>query len=139
MDLRQYHVIYEAIEDIRDAMHGMLEPVYEDVTIGRAEVLATFKISRIGVIAGCLVQEGRVERGAEIRVRRGEELIYEGRLDSLRHVNEDLATVEAGTECGIASEGFRGWKVGDLIEAHRQVEVPRKLRTADAAVGAAGR
>jgi translation initiation factor IF-2 len=139
VDLRQYHVIYEAIEDIRDAMHGMLEPVYEDVTIGRAEVLATFKISRIGVIAGCLVQEGRVERGAEIRVRRGEELIYEGRLDSLRHVNEDLATVEAGTECGIASEGFRGWKVGDLIEAHRQVEVPRKLRTADAAVGAAGR
>ena len=140
VDLRLYNVIYEAIEDIRDAMHGMLEPVYEDVVIGRAEVLATFKISRIGVIAGSLVTEGRVERGADIRVLRGEEVIYEGRLDSLKHINEEMSAVEVGTECGIASEGFRGWKVGDVIECHRQVEVPRKLRTASdtsASVGAA--
>jgi len=140
VDLRLYNVIYEAIEDIRDAMYGMLEPVYEDVVIGRAEVLATFKISRIGVIAGSLVTEGRVERGADIRVLRGEEVIYEGRLDSLKHVNEEMSAIEVGTECGIASEGFRGWKVGDVIECHRQVEVPRKLRSATeagASVGAA--
>jgi translation initiation factor IF-2 len=140
VDLRLYKVIYEAIEDIRDAMHGMLEPVYEDVIIGRAEVIAIFRISRIGVIAGCRVTEGRLERGAQIRVSRGDEQTYEGRLDSLKHVNEDMAAIEVGTECGIASEGFRGWKVGDTVECHRQVEVPRKLRPARearAAVGAA--
>lgn len=127
VDIRTFRVIYEAIDEIRAAMHGMLEPIYEDRVLGRAEVLQTFRISRVGVVAGCLVTEGRVERGAEMRVLREGEVVYEGRIESLRHLTEDVEAVEAGTECGIATTEYRGWKIGDVIECHRQVEIPRRL------------
>jgi len=127
VDIRTFNVIYEAIDEIRAAMHGLLEPIYEDRTLGRAEVLQTFRISRIGVVAGSVVTEGHVERGAEMRVYREEELIYEGRIDSLKHLTDDVPTVEVGTECGIASLDYRGWKPGDIIECHKEVEVPRRL------------
>jgi len=127
VDVRTFNVIYEAIDEIRAAMHGMLEPIYEDRVLGRAEVLQTFRISRIGVVAGCIVSEGRIERGADMRVLREEELIYEGRIESLKHVAEDVSSVDVGTECGIATSDYRGWKIGDIIEAHRQVEIPRRM------------
>ena len=127
VDVRTFNVIYEAIDEIRAAMHGMLDPIYEDRVLGRAEVLQTFRISRIGVIAGSIVTEGRVERGADMRVHRENELIYEGRIESLRHLAEDVSSVDVGTECGIASSDYRGWKIGDIVECHRQVEIPRRL------------
>jgi translation initiation factor IF-2 len=127
VDVRTFNVIYEAIDEIRAAMHGMLDPIYEDRVLGHAEVLQIFRISRIGVVAGCIVTEGRVERGADMRAYREEELIFEGRIESLKHLAEDVSTVDVGTECGIASSDFRGWKIGDTIECHRQVEIPRRL------------
>jgi len=133
VEVRLYTVIYEALQEMRALMHGLLEPIYEDVTIGQAEVLDTFRIARYGTVAGCVVTEGRIEAGADLRLYRDEEVIREGRIDSLRHLTEDVASVEAGTECGIATSGFRGWKVGDIIEAHRQVEIPRKLPAPTAA------
>lgn len=133
VEIRLYTVIYEAIQEMRALMHGMLEPIYEDVTIGRAEVLDTFRVARFGTVAGCLVTEGRIEAGADLRLYRDGELIREGRIDSLRHLTEDVDSVDTGTECGIATAGFRAWKVGDIIEAHRQVEVPRKLPAPTAA------
>ncbi|MBM3499394.1 MAG: translation initiation factor IF-2, partial [Armatimonadetes bacterium] len=130
VDVRTFNVIYEAIDEIRAAMHGMLDPIFEDRTLGHAEVLQTFRISRVGVIAGCLVTEGRIERGAEMRVYRENELIYQGRIDSLKHVAEDVRSIDVGSECGIATPDFRGWKIGDTIECHRQVEIPRRLPAA---------
>ncbi len=133
VEIRLYTVIYEAIQEMRALMHGMLEPIYEDVTIGRAEVLDTFRVARFGTVAGCLVTEGRIEVGADLRLYRDDELVREGRIDSLRHHTEDVDSVDAGMECGIATTGFRAWKVGDVIEAHREVEVPRKLPAPTAA------
>ncbi len=133
VEVRLYTVIYEALQEMRALMHGLLEPIYEDVTIGQAEVLDTFRIARFGTVAGCVVTEGRIEAGADLRLLRDDELIREGRIDSLRHLTEDVDSVEAGTECGIATTGFRGWKVGDVIEAHHQVEIPRKLPAPTAA------
>jgi translation initiation factor IF-2 len=130
VDIRTFNVIYEAIDEIRAAMHGMLDPIFEDRMLGRAEVLQIFRISRVGVIAGCLVTEGRVERGAEMRVSRDGEVIYEGRIDSLKHVAEDVRSIDVGSECGIATPDFRGWKAGDTIECHKQVEIPRRLPAA---------
>jgi translation initiation factor IF-2 len=127
VDIRTFNVIYEAIDEIRAAMHGMLEPIYEERILGRAEVLQTFRISRVGVVAGCLVTEGRIERGADMRVFRDGETVYAGRLESLKHVTEDVSQVDVGTECGIATPAFRGWKAGDTIECHRLVEIPRRL------------
>jgi translation initiation factor IF-2 len=142
VDIRTFNVIYEAIDEIRAAMHGMLEPIYEDRLLGRAEVLQTFRISRVGVVAGCLVTEGHVERGAEMRVYRDDEVVYEGRLDSLKHVADEVSRVEVGMECGIASPDYRGWKIGDLVECHKEVEIPRRMpapRDArPSSVGAAG-
>ncbi|MGQ9732810.1 MAG: translation initiation factor IF-2 [Candidatus Zipacnadales bacterium] len=127
VNIRTFNVIYEAIDEIRAAMYGMLEPIYEDRVLGRAEVLQTFRISRVGIVAGCLVTEGYIERGAEMRVFRDGELIYEGRIDSLRHLQDAVPRIDAGNECGIATLEWRGWKEGDIIEVHKQVEVPRKL------------
>jgi translation initiation factor IF-2 len=133
VELRLYSVIYEALQEMRAIMHGMLEPIFEDVTLGQAEVLDTFRVGRYGTVAGCLVNEGQIEVGADMRLYRDGELIREGRIDSLRHHTEDVESVDAGMECGIATIGFRGWKVGDVIEAHREVEVPRKLPAPTAA------
>ena len=127
IDIRTYNVIYEALDEIRAAMHGMLDPVYEEQFLGRAEVLQVFKSSSAGVIAGCVVTEGHVEINADMRVHRGDEVVYEGRLRSLRHVAQDVSSIDVGTECGIATPAFRQWAEGDIIEASKQVEVPRKI------------
>jgi translation initiation factor IF-2 len=127
VEIRSYDIIYQALEDIEAALLGRLEPVYEDVLIGRAEVLQLFRVSRIGVIAGCRVTEGRLERGAELRVYRGNEEVWRGPLQSLRHFDQDVRSIEAPNECGIANANFRGWQVGDRIEAWTRVQVERTL------------
>jgi len=106
VDVRLYRVIYDAIEDIEHALKGMLEPIYEEKVIGHVEVRQTFKASGVGTIAGSYVLDGKVERGCKCRVSRGEELIFEGNLASLKRFKDDVKDVAAGYECGLVFENF---------------------------------
>jgi translation initiation factor IF-2 len=101
---------------VQKALQGMLEPEIKEVQIGRAEVLATFRISKVGQVAGCRVQQGEIRRNARCRVWRGEEKIHEGELASLKHEKDDVREVRTGFECGIAFKGFNDFQVGDIIE-----------------------
>ena len=116
VDIRQYTVIYQLIDDMDRALKGMLEPVYEEVVIGHAQVRAIFPIRRRGNVAGCYVMDGEVTRNAQVRVLRDEGEIFDGRIDSLRRFQEDVPEVKAGYECGIAIAGFDQFQVGDLLE-----------------------
>ncbi len=127
VDIRTYRVIYDAIDDIKSAMEGMLKPTYEENVIGQAEVRETFKISRIGTIAGCYVINGKIPRNANVRVVRDDVEIYDGKIASLKRFKEDVREVNSGFECGIQIENFNDIKVGDIIEAYETVEVKRKL------------
>jgi len=127
VEMRSYDVIYEVLDDIRRAMIGMLEPIYEEQTIGEAEVLQTFESSRLGVIGGCRVTSGRMARGARIEVVRNGDQVFDGELSSLRRFENNVATVEAPQECGIAADEFNGWEPGDAITAYQEVEVERSL------------
>ncbi len=129
VEIRSYEVIYEVIDDLRDAMTGMLAPVYREKPLGKAEVRALFRISRIGVIAGCHVIEGTLRRGEPMRVKRNGETIWQGPLTSLKHVKEDVREISAGYECGISVDGFNGFQEGDIIEVHTMERVTRTLQS----------
>ncbi len=117
VDIRTYNVIYKLIEDVELALKGMLEPVYEDVVIGTAEVRAVFKVPRAGRIAGCYIREGEARRNAQARVKRKGQVIYEnGTVSSLRRFDEDVREVRAGFECGVGLSGFDAFQEGDVIE-----------------------
>ncbi len=131
VEVRTYDVIYEVLDDIRRAMVGMLDPIYEQQLVGEAEVLQTFRVSRVGVIAGCRVTNGRLERGVRIEVMRSDEQVFDGPLTSLRRFENDVAVVEAPQECGIAAEGFNNWEEGDAIKAYIEVEIRRTLPEED--------
>jgi translation initiation factor IF-2 len=134
VDIRTYRVIYRAIEDVRDALVGLLEPdIVEDI-IGELEVRATFRASRLGTIAGCYVTEGVVRRSAHVRLIREGTVVHEGRIASLKRFNEDTREVSAGFECGLLIEDYNDVKEGDQIEAFELREV---ARTAQAAAPAA--
>src|SRR5690606_3256139 len=123
VEVNLYRVIYEAIEDVEKAIEGLLEPVYEEVVLGRAEVRATFRVPGVGTVAGCYVTEGKIVRNAEARVLRDNVVIYEGRLASLRRFKEDVREVSEGYERGIGVERFNDIKEGDVIEAFQMQEV----------------
>lgn len=131
IEVRLYSVIYEILEDIQKAALGMLEPIYEEQFIGRAQVLQLFKISRWGVVAGCRITDGRLQRGARIEVKRDGEIVFDGQLTSLRRLKDEVSTAEAPNECGVYAANFRGWAEGDVIEAYAQVEIERKRPTTD--------
>lgn len=117
VDVRQYNIIYKLIEDVELALHGLLEPVYEDVVIGRAEVRAVFKVPRQGFIAGCYVGNGEARRNAQVRVlRKGEILIEGANVSSLKRFEEDVREVRTGFECGVGVANFNDFKEGDMIE-----------------------
>ncbi len=125
VDVRLYKVIYQAIEDIEAAMKGMLDPIFEEKIIGHAEVRQIFKASAIGNIAGSYVLDGEFQRGCKIRIRRGDEQIYEGELASLKRFKDDVKEVKAGFECGLVFDGFDKMQELDIVEAYIMVEVPR--------------
>jgi len=125
VDIRQYSVIYKAVEDVEDAMKGMLDPVFEEKILGHAEIRAIFKASKIGNIAGSYVLDGMLSRGCKVRVYRAEEMIYEGSLASLKHFKDDVKEVKKGFECGLVFEGFDAIQELDTVEAYTMVEVPR--------------
>ena len=123
VEIKLYTIIYDLIEDIKRALTGMLEPVYEEVVQGRAEVRDLFKVPKIGVIARCMVTHGQIIRGAHARLLRDSVVIYEGRIESLKRFKEDAREVSAGYECGIGLGGFNDIKIGDVIEAYVQQKV----------------
>jgi len=116
VDIRQYEIIYKLIEDVDKALKGMLEPVYVDKVIGHAEVRQLFKIKSVGMVAGCIVRDGVAQREARARVQRGDVVIFDGEVHSLRRFQEDVKEVKTGFECGVALEGFTDLKEGDLIQ-----------------------
>uniref|UniRef100_A0A7C4GGG1 Translation initiation factor IF-2 n=1 Tax=candidate division WOR-3 bacterium TaxID=2052148 RepID=A0A7C4GGG1_UNCW3 len=126
IEIRTYRIIYAAIDDIRAAMLGMLEPEKKETRIGRAEVKQVFRIPRRGLIAGCVVQEGRLARDARVRVLRQDKEIFDGEVSSLRRFKDDVKEVEAGMECGVGIENISDLEEGDVLEFYRIEEVRRK-------------
>jgi translation initiation factor IF-2 len=129
VEIRLYNIIYEVIEDIRAALEGMLEPTYREKLLGRAEVRQVFTVSRLGLVAGCMVGEGRLLRGAQARLVRDRTVLYQGRIASLRRFKDDVREVAAGYECGVNLENFKDIQVGDVIEAYELEQVLRRLET----------
>ena len=125
VDVRLYKVIYQAIDDIEAAMKGMLAPIYEEKVTGHAEIRQLFRASGIGTIAGSYVTDGNIQRGCKVRIRRGEEQIFEGALASLKRFKDDVKEVRTGYECGLVFEGFNDIQELDTVEAYIMVEVPR--------------
>ena len=123
VDIRFYDVIYQLIDDIRAAIFGMLKPIYKENVIGRAEVRQTFHVPKMGMIAGCSVLDGRVERNARTRVLRDSVVVYDGKISSLRRFKDDVKEVKAGFECGIGIENFNDLKEKDILEAYEIQEI----------------
>ena len=126
IEIRLYSIIYDAINDIKDAIEGMLEPVMKEEIVASVEVLEIFKISKVGTVAGCVVREGRLQRNTPIRVIRDGIVIYTGKLGSLKRFKDDVKEVAAGQDCGLNIESFNDIRVGDIVEGYEQVEVKRK-------------
>jgi len=127
IDIRNYSIIYDAIDDLRDAMEGMLSPVMKEEVTGTAEIRELFKISKIGTIAGCMVTDGKIFRNSKIRLIREGVVIYTGELTALRRFKDDVKEVAKGYDCGIQVKNYNDIKELDLIEAFQQVEVKKKL------------
>lgn len=127
IDIRLYSIIYDAIEELKSAMEGMLAPEFEEKIVANVEIRETFKITKVGTIAGCMVLEGKITRNHDIRVIRDGVVIYTGHLASLKRYKDDVKEVSAGYECGLNIQNFNDIKVGDIVEAYEQVEVKRKL------------
>ena len=127
VEIRSYAVIYRAIEDLRAAMEGLLEPEEVEQTVGSVEVRQTFRASRLGTIAGCYVTDGIVRRGAKVRIVRDGTVIYDTTIGSLRRFNEDAREVAAGFECGIVLDNYQDVKEGDVLEVYETTQVEREL------------
>ena len=127
VEIRTYSVIYKVIEDLRDAMEGLLDPEEIEETVGQLEIRATFRASRVGTIAGCQVTDGTVRRGGQARLVRDGTVIYDGRIGSLRRFKDDVREVTAGLECGVVLENYADVKEGDMIEVYETRQRERAL------------
>ena len=127
IEIRLYSVIYDAIEEVKSGIEGMLAPEEKEEITANAEVLETFKISKVGTIAGCMVRDGKLTRSAKVRVIRDGIVVYTGTLGSLKRMKDDVKEVAAGFDCGLSVDGFNDIKIGDMIEAYQIVEIKRKL------------
>jgi translation initiation factor IF-2 len=127
LDLRYYKVIYDLVDDVRDALSGMLAPEIREDIVGIAEVKDVFDSKKFGSIAGCMVIEGTVHRRKKIRVLRDNVVIYEGELESLRHFKDEVESIRSGTECGIGVKNYNDVRVKDQIEVFDTREVARQL------------
>ena len=125
VDVRLYRVIYDCLEEIEQAMRGMLAPTFKEVVLGHAEIRETFKVSGVGTIAGCYVKDGKMQRNEKVRLIRDSIVIYEGELASLKRFKDDAREVAAGFECGMSFDKFNDIKVGDIVEAFVMEEVKR--------------
>ncbi|HKQ30347.1 MAG TPA: translation initiation factor IF-2, partial [Burkholderiales bacterium] len=127
IDVHYYSVIYDAVDEVKAAMTGMLSPQFKEQLVGLAQVREVFRSPKMGAVAGCLVTEGSVKRNRPIRVLRDNVVIFQGELESLRRFKDDVNEVKAGTECGIAVKNYDDVKIGDQIEVYEKVEVARTL------------
>ena len=127
IDIRLYSIIYDAINEIKAAMEGMLAPTFEEKIVANVEIRETFKISKVGTIAGCMVIDGKINRNSKIRIVRDGVVIYTGELASLKRYKDDVKEVATGYECGLNINNFNNIEVGDIVEAYENVEVKRKL------------
>jgi len=127
IDIRTYSIIYDAINDIKDAMEGMLSPELKEEVTGTAEIRETFKISKVGTIAGCMVTSGKVYRKSNIRIIREGIVIHTGELEALKRFKDDVKEVSKGYDCGMQIKGYNDIKIGDIIEAYQEVEVKKTL------------
>ena len=139
VDIRTYRIIYEAVDDVRNALEGLLKPEEKEIVLGDAEVLQLFKVSKVGTIAGCMVRSGAIQRTAKVRVIRDGTQVYTGNISSLKRFKDDAREVREGLECGIGVENYNDLKVGDRIEAFRLEEVKRTLASTAAAGATDGR
>jgi translation initiation factor IF-2 len=137
VDVRTYRIIYEAVDDVRNALEGLLKPESKETVLGDAHVLQLFKVSKVGTIAGCQVKNGTILRTAKARVVRDGVQVYEGTLSSLKRFKDDVKEVKEGLECGIGIENFNDLKVGDVIQSYRVEEVKRTLASSASGSGAA--
>jgi translation initiation factor IF-2 len=127
VDVRLYRVIYQAVDDIKQALSGLLAPEQQEVSLGEAEVRATFRVPRMGMVAGCYVTRGTLTRGARVRLVRDGAVVYDGRIGSLRRFKDDVREVAEGFECGVGLENFQDVKEGDVLEVYQVREVARSL------------
>lgn len=127
IDIRTYSIIYDAIEEIKSAMEGMLAPTYEEKVVCNVEIRETFKISKVGTIAGCMVLDGKINRNTKVRILRDGVVIHTGELESLKRYKDDVKEVNQGYECGLNIANFNDIQVGDIIEGYERVEVKAKL------------
>jgi len=127
VDIRLYNIIYDAINEVKSALEGMLSPVVSEEMVAALEIRETFKVPKIGTVAGCYVQEGKINRNDKIRLFRDGIVIYEGQLASLKRFKDDVRDVDSGYECGLNIANFNDIKIGDIIEAYKLVETKKKL------------
>ena len=128
IDIRNYSIIYDAINDLKDAMEGMLSPVFKEEVTGNAEIRETFKISKVGTIAGCMVTDGKIFRNSNIRLIREGVVIMSGTLTSLKRFKDDVKDVSKGYDCGIQIKNFNDILIGDVVEAYSEVEIKKKIK-----------
>jgi translation initiation factor IF-2 len=127
VDIRLYNIIYDAVEDVKKAMEGLLSPTFKEKYLGRSEVRELFSVPKIGTVAGCHVQDGKMLRNAQVRLLRDNVVIYEGKMSSLRRFKDDVKEVASGYECGIGLENYNDLKIGDIIEAFEMEKFAGKL------------
>jgi translation initiation factor IF-2 len=128
IDIRSYSIIYDAINDLKDAMEGMLSPELREEVTGTAEIRETFKISKVGTVAGCMVISGKIFRNSGVRLIREGVVVYTGVLDSLKRFKDDVKEVSKGYDCGMQIKNYNDINIGDVIEAFQEVEVKKKLK-----------
>jgi translation initiation factor IF-2 len=133
VEIRTYSVIYEAVEDVRLALEGLLRPEQREIVVGTAEVRETFRVPKAGTVAGCYVSDGTIQRNLSVRLLRDYVQIYDGKIDSLKRFKDDVREVREGYECGISIENFNDIKIGDVIESYRVEEIARSLAESAAA------
>ena len=128
IDIRLYSIIYDAIEEIKDAMEGMLAAKIEEKIVATVEIREIFKVSKVGTIAGCMVQDGKISRNSKVRLIREGIVVYTGVLGSLKRFKDDVKEVTKGYECGLNIANYNDIKVEDIVEAYEEVEVKQKLK-----------
>jgi translation initiation factor IF-2 len=127
VQIKLYDIIYDALDEVKAAMAGLLAPIRREVAMGKLDVRDTFNIPKIGTVAGCMVVEGKITRRALLRIVRDAVQIYEGKVGSLRRFKDDVSEVQNGYECGVMVAGFNDLKAGDVIEAYEVIEEAAKL------------
>ena len=126
-EIRYYNIIYNLVDDVKGVLSGLLAPTLREEFLGNAEILEVFNISKVGKVAGCRVTDGRVERGAQVRLIRDNVVIHEGKLSTLKRFKDEVKEVQVGQECGMAFEGYQDMRAGDVIECYRVESIKRTL------------